>query len=239
MKRWITADLHLGENRFEIMQRPFKEVHEHITHLMYNHNQLVKPDDEVIIVGDVCYKERPDCLKFVADFNGHKTLIRGNHDRVFTDDQLRPYFDLIVKEGDGIELDLGFPTYATHYPTRGRPDRFNLVGHIHSSWKVQLNMLNFGVDVNHFRPLDLDKIRFFLQAISDFYDDDVWVGNHPINLDYSSSRGKPGTYFKPSVSPAKVEAKPVLSKTVETVMEPERLDDVDWEKWNSGNQAVS
>lgn len=232
MKRWITADWHLGESRFEIMQRPFTSVTEHVETLIKNHNALVKPDDEVIVVGDVCYKEHPDWLEVVKQFNGNKTLVRGNHDAVFTDDQLRPYFDLIVKEGDGIELDLGFPAYATHYPTRGRPDRFNLVGHIHSAWKVQLNMLNVGVDVNHFRPLDLDKIRFFLQAISDFYDDDVWVAGDPINLDYASSRGKRGTYFKPPKPPAP-------PKKVDTVLEPTRLDDVDWEAWNKGPQAVS
>jgi len=33
MKRWITADWHLGEDRFAIMQRPFKEQREMIEHL--------------------------------------------------------------------------------------------------------------------------------------------------------------------------------------------------------------
>ncbi|MGF2075493.1 hypothetical protein, partial [Enterococcus casseliflavus] len=64
------------------------------------------------------------------------------------------------------------------------------------AWKVQLNMVNVGVDANHFYPHALDNMRFFLQAISDFYDDDVWVGYSPLNLDYASKRGKQGSYFK-------------------------------------------
>lgn len=229
MNRWITADWHLGEDRLDLMQRPFKSTEEHIYALLENHNKLVAPNDDVIVVGDVCFKKYPAFLPMVKQFHGNKTLIRGNHDAVFTDEQLRPYFDLIVREGDGIELDAGgIPCYATHYPTRGRPDRFNLVGHIHSSWKVQLNMLNVGVDVHHFRPVNLDRIRFFLQAITDFYDDDVWVAGDPINLDYASKRGKPGTYFKMPAPPPKPPAE---------VLEPFPLDEVDWN--NGGGQAVS
>lgn len=196
MKRFITADWHLGEDRLQLMQRPFNTVQEHIDTLVANHNALVSPQDEVIVVGDVCYKNHPEFLNQVSRFNGKKTLIRGNHDEVISDAAFLQFFDIVVGHGCGIEIDLGFPVYATHYPTRGRKDRFNLVGHIHSAWKVQLNMLNIGVDVNHFRPHNLDNIKFFLESITDFYDDDVWVAYDPINSEYASKRGKIGSYFK-------------------------------------------
>ena len=200
MKRWITSDLHLGEppeRLARILRRPFDTTQGHIDHLLASHNALVGPEDEVIVLGDVCYKYAPQYLEAIRDFNGNKTLVRGNHDEVFGDAELLKYFDLVVSHGDGIELDLpGVAAWATHYPTRGRPDRFNLVGHVHAAWKVQLNMLNVGVDTNHFRPHDLSEIRFHLQAICDFYDDDVWVGYDPINLDHAAKRGRPGSYFK-------------------------------------------
>jgi len=196
-KRWIVGDWHLGEDRFEIMGRPFTSVEDHIQFLMQRHNELVGRDDLVIHVGDVCYQRNPRWLHYTGFFHGEKILIRGNHDRPFTDEQLKPYFKKIIPEGDGMEIEgLGFPCYATHYPSRGRADCFNAVGHIHSAWKCQLNMLNVGVDVNHFRPTDLDKLRFFYQAISDFYDEDVWVAYHDVNAKYRGKRGKPGTYFK-------------------------------------------
>jgi hypothetical protein len=57
---------------------------------------------------------KPEYLNQVSRFNGTKILIRGNHDRVFTDEQLQPYFEQIIPEGDGIELNFyGIECYAT------------------------------------------------------------------------------------------------------------------------------
>jgi len=196
MKTFLTADYHLGEDRFHLMGRPFETKDEHINHLVDEHNKLVSPEDEVIIVGDVCYQKSPESLVHIERFNGKKTLIRGNHDRVFTDEQLRPYFHTIVKEGDGIYMTImDIPCYLTHYPTQGKCDVLNIVGHIHSAWKFQLNMINIGVDVNHFRPIDTTRIPFFLAAISTFYDDDVWVATNEINSQFNGLRGKVGSYF--------------------------------------------
>ncbi|MBS1722646.1 MAG: hypothetical protein JSS66_06505 [Armatimonadetes bacterium] len=194
---FLTADWHIGESRFEIMGRPaYGSQQEMVDDLVAKHNALVKPSDKVLMGGDVCFKEALEFLPQVDRFNGVKTLIRGNHDRDLTDEQLAPYFEHIVPEGEGVELEVGgVLCYATHYPHLARPDRFNLVGHIHSSWKVQKNMLNIGVDVNHMRPLAADRVPFYLSAITGFYDDDVWVAEHPANAGFSDSRGKKGTYF--------------------------------------------
>jgi len=197
MKRWITADWHLGEDRMAILQRPFKDQRDMIEALVARHNALVAPEDLVYMVGDVCYQKTPEFLPEVGRFNGKKILFRGNHDRVFTDDQLRKYFAQVVPEGTGMELKVGdIKCYVTHYPTRSVSDRFNLVGHIHGGWKYQLNMLNVGVDCNHFIPHNLDEaVPFYLKAITEFYDDDMWVAYHPANHSYIGKRGKKGVYF--------------------------------------------
>jgi calcineurin-like phosphoesterase family protein len=198
MNTWLTADWHLGENRFELMARPFESINEHVYTLVENHNAVVKPEDMVIMNGDVCYQKAPEWLEHVSHFNGKKILIRGNHDRVLTDEQLKPYFEEIIPDGGGIEMVIeGIPCYITHYPTEGRKDLFNLVGHIHAAWKYQLNMFNVGVDVNHFRPVNITTIPFHLRAISEFYDNDVWVAYNQINSAYVGKRGKKGTYFRP------------------------------------------
>jgi calcineurin-like phosphoesterase family protein len=206
-KTWLVADWHLGESRFELMGRPFTTVDEHVQTLIDNHNAVVKPDDRVIVVGDVCYQKTPEFLKYVWAFNGRKTLVRGNHDRVLTDEQLQPYFEHIVAEGEGIEYihnytedgkEKSLPCYITHYPSYGVGNMFNLVGHIHSAWKYQLNMMNIGVDVNHFRPVDMDRIPFHFKAITEFYDEDVWVAYCETNSAYLGKRGKKGTYFTKS-----------------------------------------
>ena len=93
----------------------------------------------------------------------------------------------------------GVPCYITHYPTQGVANAFNLVGHIHAAWKYQLNMLNIGVDVHHFCPVDIESIPFHKTAVEKYYDDDVWVAYHNINTQYQGKRGKAGSYFQPLV----------------------------------------
>jgi calcineurin-like phosphoesterase family protein len=206
---FIISDLHLGETRMEIMQRPYVDDCAMFVDIRAKHNKLVQPHQKVLIVGDIVSKSAPDrehWLSQVSLLNGHKTLIRGNHDEPFTTEQLLSVFDEVIPEGDGIEFDVRddaknriIACYATHYPTQGRVDRFNIVGHIHSAWKYQKNMLNVCVDVHHFAPIPIVKIPFYLTAIESFYDDDVWVADNPINATYNDSRGKKGTYFSKAV----------------------------------------
>jgi calcineurin-like phosphoesterase family protein len=193
---WLTADWHLGETRFQIMGRPFTDQMEFVDYLVAKHNELVKPDDTLIVVGDVCNKQTPEFLSHVARFNGRKTLIRGNHDTDIPDSEFSKYFELIIPEGKGIILEFdGIPCYITHYPTCGSSNLFNLVGHIHAAWKYQLNMLNVGIDVHHFLPINSNTIGFHFKAICEFYDEDVWVAYNAANTEYCGIRGKKGRYF--------------------------------------------
>jgi calcineurin-like phosphoesterase family protein len=198
MKTWLTADLHLGEDRFHLLGRPFRSQAEYLDRIIENFNSRIMPDDYLIINGDAIYQHTPKYLPKIALINGKKVLIRGNHERDFTDEQLAPYFESIIPEGDGLSLTVeNLHCYITHYPTRGKPDKFNLVGHVHDMWKYQLNMFNVGVDVHHFFPVDLDSIPGHYNEICSYFDDDVWAAYSPINVDYRQTRGKKGSYFQP------------------------------------------
>lgn len=195
-KLWFTSDWHLGEDRFAIMDRPFTNTDEHIDFLVEQHNKLVAPEDTVWNLGDICYQNHPEYLNHVARFNGTKHMVRGNHDRVFTDEQLLQYFETVVPEGQGVDMNVeGVDCYLNHYPTLGKQDKFNLSGHIHGGWKLQLNMVNVGVDVHHFRPIPATAVPFYLKAIQEFYDFDMWAAYDPINASYEATRGKKSYYF--------------------------------------------
>jgi len=195
-KKFITADWHLGDPRMEILGRPFSNASACIKTLIKLHNSIVSPEDEVIIIGDVCYKERPEAIKYLKFFNGRKVLIRGNHDNVFSDNDLEDYFEDIIPDGQGLKFKIDdIPCYAVHYPTQGKKDMFTLCGHIHAAWRYQLNSFNVGIDANHFRPINLATIPTHLKAITDFYDDDVWVAYNDINASYVGKRGKKGSYY--------------------------------------------
>ncbi len=180
------------------MGRPFQSPGEMFAVIQKNFNNLIAPKDKLIIVGDLCYQKSPQWLEYISQINGEKTLIRGNHDAVFTDEQFKEVgVRVVAAEGDGIELGVGgVDCFAVHYPTRGKTDRFNLVGHIHGAWRYQLNAFNVGIDVNHFRPVDFDTIPFHFNAVSKFYDADVWASYHMSNMCFIGKRGKPDGYFK-------------------------------------------
>lgn len=194
---FFTSDLHLNDSRFKLMGRPFESMKSMNEVLLFNLNNAgIMSSDYLFINGDVCYdKEGLILLEQLP--NCKRCLVRGNYDRQFTDQELSKYFDSVIAEGDGVELLISdLRCWVTHYPTRAKEYPFNLVAHIHGAWKVQLNMLNVGVDVHHFKPIDEERVRFYFEAIKKFYDDDVWVGNLEANSKYIGVRGKPGRYLK-------------------------------------------
>lgn len=195
MSAFFTADWHFGDPRVEILGRPFADADEMATHIITQHNATVSRDDTVYMLGDALHKDAGHLAPMLGDLNGDLILIRGNHDTL-PGYVLRRYFSRIVPEGEGLELDVdGLSCWLTHYPTMSRPDRLNLVAHVHGTWRVQPNMLNVGVDVHHFRPVTAEQVRFYFDAICGFYDEDVWVADHPANLAHAD-RGKPGTYLE-------------------------------------------
>ena len=187
---YFTSDHHFGDNRLNLFPRFFGSAEEMDQHMISKWNEIVQPEDTVYHLGDFAYT--PEGIKIADKLNGTKHLILGNHDTKFDVRLFDPYFEsvqdnmkLTIKDGDD-KLDV----YLVHYPTKGVPDRFNLVGHIHGVWRLQKNMLNVGVDAWHFKPITEKEILFFYEAICKYYDDDCWIYRSTINKDHEY-RGKP------------------------------------------------
>ena len=82
--RFFTSDLHLGhENIIGYCNRPYDSVDEMNEDLVRRWNQVVTPDDEVIVVGDFAMGKLNETLPLAGLLNGGKTLVPGNHDRMF------------------------------------------------------------------------------------------------------------------------------------------------------------
>jgi len=189
---FFTADQHLGDERFDILHRPFKTTDEYVQMSIKLWNEKVtSPASIVYIIGDFVYgPNAKDFLPIADKLNGIKILIRGNHDTL-TDEEYSKYFEKVYSV-NGILLS-NSQLFLNHYPSHGKKEYWNLCGHIHSAWKVQKNMINVGVDVWHYAPVSLKDINFTKNAICNFYDEDVWVGNHPANV-ANNVRGKTGSY---------------------------------------------
>ena len=178
---WIASDHHADHENILKFQlddgtpmRPFKDAKEMLETLVSNHNAIVKPQDKVYFLGDFVMKARN--ISLAALFNGHKRLIRGNHDDgksyvvqgivgpVRTSDYLK-YFEEIYASRllDNLLL--------THYPVH--PDSIkvewtNVHGHTHNNQPqgaLGTKYYNVCVEMTDYRPLALYEVKERIAAL--------------------------------------------------------------------------
>lgn len=131
--------------------------------IIENWNDVVKPQDTVYHLGDVCMGRKKDVPEIIQKLNGNIHLIRGNHDG--------RYMDIYEEEFESVSyqryLDLDFAekdVILTHRPQDRDYDRFTICGHIHEKWKFLPNRLNVGVDVWDFKPVPLKYIQHYYES---------------------------------------------------------------------------
>ena len=186
--RYFISDTHFDDNRLNLYGRDlvYKSPTEFDDFIINKWNELIKPTDVVYHLGDVAMSLNG--LKKVKLLNGKKYLVKGNYDEPETskydvsDELLLEYFDVVVPSGF-ITIN-NERIYLNHYPTNGKSNYFNLVGHIHGTWKVQRNMINVGCDAWHFQPISEEMIKFQINGIRNYYDQNVYAGEIECNLKY-------------------------------------------------------
>ena len=78
---YITSDTHFShKNIIEYCDRPYTNPEEMNKDLISKWNSVVKEDDIVLHLGDVGFGLVEELSPIIQGLNGHKILIRGNHD---------------------------------------------------------------------------------------------------------------------------------------------------------------
>src|SRR5574343_155974 len=81
---WFVSDLHLGQERIlQYDKRPFKSIQEHDLSLLNNINSVVKPNDNLYVLGDTFFYKKKNwdlAHNWLLQLKGHKFFIKGNHD---------------------------------------------------------------------------------------------------------------------------------------------------------------
>lgn len=160
---YFTADLHLGHtNIIRYCSRPFKNVDEMNNTIIQNWNSKITDKDTVVVQGDIAFSR--ECLGRVRELAGKKILIRGNHDKGFSDTKFhdvgfstiykKPYF--FIRFEDNIPVFVN----CCHAPDRSylRNGMVNLCGHVHEKWKTDAGFVNVGVDQWNFFPVSYRDI---------------------------------------------------------------------------------
>lgn len=80
---WFTSDPHFGhDNVIDFCNRPYGDMDEMLDKIRDKWNKRVKPEDQVIFVGDVFFHfKKHEAKAYLDSLNGKKILVRGNHDQ--------------------------------------------------------------------------------------------------------------------------------------------------------------
>ena len=171
MTTLFTADTHFGHQRtLEFSRRPFADVASMDAALIANWNSTVQPGDTVYHLGDFGALE---CLEYVNQLNGKIILLPGNYETPEMIQILARSCEIIqpntIIEVEGQRLQL------VHEPDEALEGEFYLFGHVHQLQMIKRNGLNVGTDCHFFRPIPLEVVLFYQNAIYNHYDDNVFM----------------------------------------------------------------
>jgi len=133
--------------------------------IINNFNEVVSKEDSTFVVGDVAMLggSQWEGLKgIIQKLNGSKHLIYGNHDEFrwqrYIDIGFTTVHSALWLEDGGLSLVLAHDPSV--YCTLA-PDTILVHGHIHTLYKSipEQNVVNVGVDMWDFYPINIDHIR--------------------------------------------------------------------------------
>lgn len=159
--------------------RPFTSTEEMDECMITRHNEVVKPSDHWYCLGDVSMLRPRFVARQLKALNGHKRLIRGNHD-IFKTKEYLEFFDEIygMRYFDNIMF--------THIPLHPQCLGWyaaNVHGHVHTgtdlppvkkvykdgSMVVQ-PYINITVEHTDYRPLSLEEIKQRVKLVKEACD---------------------------------------------------------------------
>lgn len=167
MKTFIISDTHFNhKNVIEYCNRPFKNTEEMDRELINNWNNVVNEDDIVICLGDFCFGEKENIKKYAQKLNGHKILIKGNHDRkksLYIEAGFQECENYFIFPPGGLRFN-SKTVILSHKPYQNLPsDTVNIHGHIHEKTldpdKYDINRyFNVSVENINYTPIELQEI---------------------------------------------------------------------------------
>jgi len=177
---WVTSDNHFGHaNVIRYCERPFRDVEDMTEQMVAKWNAVVRPSDHIYIVGDFCWKSAKYGIAVTERLNGHKHLVRGNHDKACLNS--RQFRDLFVEIADILTVkvrDEDVPLrfggvqrivlchYAMQVWENSHHGAWMLHGHSHGKLPSPSTMkrLDVGVDCWNYTPVSYATIKAAMAA---------------------------------------------------------------------------
>lgn len=168
MAIYLSSDLHIGHDREFIWKvRGFSSIEDMNESIIENFNSIVKPDDELYLLGDLCLgPDLENNREYLSRLNGRLHLVYGNHD---TERRKQMYQELpnFVEATHAMAIKYRkYHFYLSHYPTlvgnfEERRKLYCLCGHLHTDNKfLQMSDCIYHVDpeAHNCYPISIDDV---------------------------------------------------------------------------------
>lgn len=170
---YFISDPHFGhKNIIKYANRPFESVDNMNETIIKNWNNLIKPNDEVYILGDVSLTNQEETNKILNRLNGRLYLIKGNHEKsVMSSKENRDRFEWIKDyyelkyEYNGKRNMIVMCHYAMRVWNKSHHGSYHLYGHSHDSLEYEQwgKSMDVGIDsaarvLGEYRPFTFDEV---------------------------------------------------------------------------------
>lgn len=157
MAWFFAADHHIGHNNVRYFcNRPFSSNEEMTEAIIERHNEVVKPEDNVVFLGDFSfYKKNHTWKEIVSRFNGNHIFLKGDHDK-WLDNNHRQIYQVKIDNMFIVCCHWAMLTWPrSHYGS------VMLFGHHHGKLPEDCltgKMMDVGVDTNNYYPYSLEEV---------------------------------------------------------------------------------
>lgn len=132
MTIWFTSDPHYGhKNIITYCNRPWPNIKEMNSALIYKWNLRVKEEDHVYLLGDVAFMSNERANSILRKLHGVIYHIKGNHDKKLHTDRFVWSKDNHLLEHHDIERGKMVKIYMSHYYHEDWPHKAEGAWHLH------------------------------------------------------------------------------------------------------------
>ena len=160
------SDPHLShKNVLKYSHRPFSSIEEHDETIIENWNEVIRPNDIVIIDGDFSFASVNKTKVYLSRLNGNKIMVVGDHDKQIW--QCRECFKEITKYHTLTYKDkfICIFHWCIRAWQRSHYNSYHLFGHSHEtlppigkSWDVGVDTECPEIGHKNFYPYNMDEI---------------------------------------------------------------------------------
>lgn len=160
---FVTADLHFNHPGILALERTnFSCIEQHNEFIIKQYNKVVGEEDTCYILGDLGFSDPKLLGQLVRQLNGHKILIKGNHDKFTTKEYKTLMGFEAVKEGPIYFYDKNCTAKIifSHEPSREafeNPYVINIHGHLHNSDLDLPNFFNVNIARTNYLPVNIES----------------------------------------------------------------------------------